>query len=105
MSRTTKRAKVYRKALREELACLWNDLDDARLGAINGRWSMRCDELADRIKDLTELVGPTPWGEVPITLLELGHYQRIHQEIGMDGLVDAEQLAEVQRLIERSLRV
>jgi hypothetical protein len=69
---------------REELACLWGDLETARQSAINGTWSIRCDGLTERIKDLTKVIGPTPWDEIQINLLELGIYQRIHAELGID---------------------
>lgn len=69
---------------RTELAFLWGDLNDARMYAINGQWSMRCDSLVERIKHLTPLVGPTPWDEIQIPLLELGIYQRIHAELDID---------------------
>lgn len=68
----------------EELANLWGDLDQARRYAHNGEWSVRCDGLTERIKNLTRVIGPTPWGQVQIPLLELGIYQRIHSELGID---------------------
>ena len=70
---------------REELACLWGDLDEARRSAINGSWSVRCDSLEERIKDLARVVGPTPWERIQIPLLELGIYQRIHADLGIDA--------------------
>lgn len=70
---------------REELAYLWYDLHEARLYAYSGEWSMKCDSLVERIKALTPLVGPTPWEEIQIPLLEAGVYQRIHAELGMDS--------------------
>jgi hypothetical protein len=79
---------------REELACLWYDLHEARMYAINGKWSMKCDSLVERIKDLTLLVGPTPWEEIQIPLLGLGIYQRVHAELGID-------VSEVQPDMER----
>lgn len=69
---------------REELACLWGDLNEARRSAINGEWSIKCDNLTERIKDLTKILGPTPWDEIQIPLLEAGVYQRIHAELGID---------------------
>jgi hypothetical protein len=69
---------------REELTCLWHDLDAARRNAYHGEWSMACDSLVDRIKALTPLVGPTPWGDIQIPLLESGIYQRVHAELGID---------------------
>ncbi|HTE56989.1 MAG TPA: hypothetical protein VK698_39320 [Kofleriaceae bacterium] len=70
---------------REELACLWGDLEIARRSAINGTWSVSCDDITQRIKDLTAAVGPTPWDEIQIPLLELGIYQRIHAELDIDA--------------------
>lgn len=73
---------------REELDCLWDDLNDAVRDAINGEWSINCGGLEERIKALTKLVGPTSWESVHIPLLESGVYQRIHAEIGIDAPVD-----------------
>lgn len=81
-------------ALREELAHLWRDLDDARHGAANGYWSMRCDWLVSRIKRITPLVGPTPWQQIQAPLLEQGIYQRVHAELGVEARVDLALLAE-----------
>ncbi|MFG3046258.1 hypothetical protein ACGFZR_15180 [Streptomyces sp. NPDC048241] len=69
---------------REELVCLWGDLNEARMYAINGKWSIKCDQLEERIKDLTRLIGPIPWEEIQLSLLELGIYQRVHAELGID---------------------
>ncbi len=69
---------------REELVCLWHDLYAARNEAINGTWSVRCDSLVDRIKELTKLIGPTRWEQIQIQLLEEGIYQRVHSELGID---------------------
>ncbi|MFE9735443.1 hypothetical protein ACFYO9_33870 [Streptomyces sp. NPDC005863] len=70
---------------REELARLWSDLETARQHALNGQWSVACDDIEERIKALTPLIGPTPWGDIQIPLLELGIYQRIHADLGIDG--------------------
>lgn len=88
------------EACREELECLWHDLDKARRDAINGAWSVDCESKQERIKRLTLLVGATSWESVPITLLELGLYQRIHGEIGIDAPVDMDRVAETRRRIE-----
>ena len=91
---------------REELACLWRDLEDARGSAISGQWSIRCDNLVDRMKDLTLLVGPTPWDELPITILESGIYQRIHAAWGIDGpdvQPDMARVAEVRARLDAQL--
>jgi hypothetical protein len=78
-------ARKLEEVAREELACLWGDLEIARRSAINGTWSIQCDNLTDRIKGLTAVIGPTPWDEIQIPLLELGIYQRIHAELSIDS--------------------
>lgn len=88
-------ADQLRAALREELAHLWDDMSIARRYALNGQWSMQCENVADRIKTITRLVGPTPWGEVPMDVLELGLYQRIHAELGIAAPVDMERVGEI----------
>lgn len=89
---------------RTELAYLWGDLNDARMYATNGQWSMKCDSLVERIKHLTPLVGPTPWDEIQIPLLELGIYQRVHAELGIDVPEvhpDMERVAKLRADLER----
>ena len=77
-------------AVRDELSCLWADLQTARRDAHNGTWSTHCDWIVGRIKTLTPLVGPTPWEKLDITLIEDGVYQRVHQELGIDAPYDEE---------------
>lgn len=97
--------KKLRKALRSELASLWSDLELARHYAIKpGTWTMQCEDLEGRIKELTSLVGAAPWEEMPITLLEDGVYQRIHADLAIDAPVDMDCVAEVRAQIEEQLR-
>lgn len=89
---------------RTELACLWGDLEVARQYAHNGEWSVTCDGLVERIKDLTQVIGPTPWGQIQIPLLELGIYQRVHEELGIDQpevQPDMVKVAEMRAVLER----
>ncbi|MHB9857632.1 hypothetical protein [Streptomyces sp. YIM S03343] len=81
---------TLREALAEELSYLWTDLQTARRSAYEGQWSMHCDWIVERIKKLTPLVGPTPWTELDIELIEDGVYQRVHEEMGVDAPYDAE---------------
>jgi len=86
-------------AVREELADLWCDLNRAQSYAINGQWSIQCDNLEERIKNLTPLVGATPWDEIQIVLLENGVYQRIHADLGITVEPDMERVAQVRARI------
>lgn len=79
---------TLRSTLRDELSYLWTDLQTARRAAYRGGWSMHCEWIAERIKTITPLVGPTPWTELDIELIEDGVYQRIHAEIGVDAPYD-----------------
>ena len=93
-----------REAIREELANLWADLDNAHRNALNGQWSIGCEDIAGRIEKLSRLVGPTPWQEVQIRLLENGVYQRLHAEWGIETPpVDMATLAEVRASIDAQL--
>lgn len=93
---------TLREALREELSCLWTDLQTARRDAREGNWSMHCDWLAERIKKLTPLVGPTPWTELDIELIEDDVYQRIHAEIGVDAPYDEESVRQHRARLDES---
>lgn len=68
-------------ALRWLLQLAWSDLQDARLNAINGRWSMACSGQVARIVGLTRLVGPLSWEHVSVDLILDGVYERIHEAI------------------------
>lgn len=87
----------------QELQCLWSDLEQAIRTAANGTWSKRCDDIEQRIKRMTPLVGPTPWQQVNIKLLEFGVYQRIHEDIGFTVAVDMEKVAEARAMLEEQL--
>lgn len=91
-------------AARWELVLLWDDLNHARRSAINGVWSMACDSLVSRIGMFTRLVGPTPWEQIQIPLLEDGTYQRVHAELGVDVTVDMVRVAETRRSIDARMR-
>lgn len=91
------------EAIKQELCCLWGDLYAAVRNGIRTNWSIECESLAWRIKMLTRFVGPTPWDEIQISLLESGVYQRIHAEMGVTVEVDMAKVAEVRRSIESVL--
>lgn len=80
---------------------MWEDLYEARNSSINGEWSIRCDHLVGRIKNLTLLVGPTPWNEIQASLLETGVYQRVHTEIGVTVHPDVEHVMQERRRVEK----
>ena len=90
-------------AARIELVNLWSDLDEARRRALNGIWSMQCSNVAYRIVMLSRVVGACPWGEVGVTVLLDGLYERLHQEAGVEyGPIDWERVREVAAYIEAS---
>lgn len=90
------------EAIREELAYLWDDLDKQRRAAIRpGTWTIGCESIEYRIKQLTSIVGVTPWEQIQIPLLELGIYQRIHADLGIDAPVDMDKVADTRRYIDR----
>lgn len=96
---------VLAEGAKDELEALWGDLEDARGSAIvRGTWTLRLAELEDRIKALTQIVGPTPWGDVPLPLLEDGVYQTIHRHIGVEAPVDMAGVARARALIEQEHR-
>ncbi|MEU1071959.1 MULTISPECIES: hypothetical protein [unclassified Streptomyces] len=93
-------AQKLEEVAREELRLLWKDLEAARGTAIDGKWSMLCDHLVHRISELATLLGPTPWEEISIPLLETGIYQRVHRELDVNAPVDMERVAETRASID-----
>lgn len=61
---------------------LWADLDMAVRYASNGVWSVQCDNLQNRIVMLARLVGATRWGNISVSLLRSGVYERILNDAG-----------------------
>ena len=96
---------TLRNALRDELSCLWTDLQTARRSAYKDGWSMHCDWIVERIKTITPLVGPTSWRQLDIGLIEDGVYQRIHEEIGVAAPYDEEGVRNHREWLDGSGRV
>lgn len=91
----------YQGALRNELYHLWNDLVDAQRSAINTDWSIRCQNIAWRIAQISRLVGALPWQHVGISTLENGVYERVHRENGLSyEPVDWDRVAAVRSRID-----
>lgn len=87
----------------DELAHLWNDLDQARRNAATpGTWTLACGNLTWRIVKMTVATqSPTPWQEVQIGLLEDGVYQAIMDATGLPyEAPDMVRVAEVRAGIE-----
>ena len=55
----------------------WDDLSDAIRNAINGYWSMEVEWHVGAIRKAANLVGATPWGEVPFEIVYSGLYRAI----------------------------
>jgi len=93
------------RAARYEVSCLWGDLEEARHTAIKpGTWTIKCESLEDRIRELTAHCGLTPWSEVPLPLLEDGIYQRIAESMGLDPAVDMDKVRQTRARIEEMHR-
>jgi hypothetical protein len=69
------------EALRKELRCLWDDL--MGVYGSGGTWSIRCADLAERIVELSNLVGAVSWEELPIPLLTGGVYEKVMRDGGL----------------------
>jgi len=91
-------------ALRWLLGCAWHDLQDARRRAINGHWSIECNHQVSRIVGLTRLVGPQPWGAVPVDLIIDGVYERIHEAIGTPTPLSDDDRRRAREVMERRSR-
>lgn len=88
-----RREHEFTAACIDELHSLWDDLNRAIDRAINCTWSIEAEGLKERIQRFTKLVGPTPWEQVQLPLLENGIYQLVHAEIAVQAEVDMERVA------------
>jgi hypothetical protein len=88
-------------ALRWLLRSAWVDLREARDSAIGGTWSMKCDWAVQSIIGLTRLVGPVGWGEVPVSLILDGVYERIHERAGTPTPLTDEDRGRAQAVLDR----
>lgn len=70
-------------ALREwadfELECLWNDLRQAHAARDFQVWTVSCEALGERIKNLTAIIGPIPWRKVAISGIADGWFTRTNE--------------------------
>lgn len=82
-------------ACREELMMLWSDLENTIRDARSGTWSARCDGLRNRIKTLSDLVGPTPWQNISTPFLISEAYARVCDQIGHPVQATEQELAEI----------
>lgn len=70
-------------AVRDELIQLWHDLYQARRDAIRTDWSIQCENVADRIVELSRFVGATSWENIQCELLRSGFYERVLNDAGI----------------------
>lgn len=82
-------------AVRSELVNLWANLEDAVRLAVDGSWSGGCENLKDRIKAFSDLVGPASWEDISIPFLLSDTYQRVCADIGHPCTATAGEMAEV----------
>jgi hypothetical protein len=82
-------------AVRAELVNLWSDLEDAVRMAANGSWSGGCERLKDRIKALSDLVGPASWRDISIPFLLSETYRQVCEDIGHLCAATPDELAKV----------
>ncbi len=67
-------------AAQVELEHLWHDLHNARQVAVNGVWSIQCENLAYRIVMLSRLAGALSADHVQVDVVLDGLYERLHRE-------------------------
>jgi hypothetical protein len=76
-------------ALQATQVDLWADLAEAVRHAnvtppvIPGHWSVRCEELAERLVDNARLVGPVGWPNIKPDLLLHGIYEKLLHDAGL----------------------
>lgn len=81
------------KVLEDELVYLWSDFEQARAFNFVGRpdpadehggWSIQMLNLADRITDITRLVGSPTWESIPVMLLLGGWWDSVHRRANLE---------------------
>jgi hypothetical protein len=93
-------------AVHDELVHLWHDVLEARRAALNGCWSIQCENVIYRITALSRLVGAIGWDEVDVTLVRSGLYERVHRDAGIaHPPIGWEQLAECERRIKEGAQL
>lgn len=88
-------------ALRWLLTLAWGELQIARDSALDGRWSINCDGLVERIVGLTRLIGPLEWEHVNVDLILDGVYERVHEAMGMPTPLSDENRRRAQSVKDR----
>lgn len=91
-------------ALRWLLSLAWGQLLEAKRGAINGRWSIQCENVVDRIAGLTRLVGPQEWESVPVDLILNGWYERVNAAAGHPTPLTDDDRRRAQEVLDRRSR-
>jgi hypothetical protein len=91
-------------ALRWLRSLAWGELQEARRQALNGAWSMQCDNLVDQIVGLTSLVGPEPWESVQVDLILDGMYERLHEAMGCPTPLSDDDRRRAQEVLDRRAR-
>lgn len=84
-------SEVLRAWIVDELICLWASLETAhrRTNGNDGiarrdrNWSMECDNLGERIKSATDLVGPVSWPHIGLSQLIDGWFKWANKKIGI----------------------
>jgi len=69
-------------AARRELVLLWADLEDSVRMLGGYTWCGRHESLRDRIKALSDAVGPARWQDIAIPFLLSDTYTQVCGEIG-----------------------
>jgi hypothetical protein len=94
-------AETLAAALRDELACLWDDLayQYRSSRAQPPENSGGCENLIERIHTITALVGPVPADKISMPFLLTGMYERVHRQIGIVATVPAELLEQARAYV------
>lgn len=79
--------------IRDELISLWGSLLHEHEWTARNRgyarrdrpWSMACDDLAERIKSATALIGPISWRNIGMTSIIDGWFVWANEKIGIEN--------------------
>ena len=68
-----------------EFECLWYELRDAHAKRDFQVWTVGCEHIGERIKNLTAIIGPISWRRIPIPGIADGWFTKANEILGIEN--------------------